>query len=83
MTPNPAQVIVTSEDLARESVHRIAVRHREFPEAHGVGDTAKNAANRLEELLRQTLDNASSGWRREMILTAIEDVRAFARGASE
>ncbi len=83
MTPNPAQVILTGEDLGRSSVHRIAARHRSFPEVHGVGDSARIAAVRLEEHLQRTLDNASSGWRREMILGAIEDVRAFAQGASE
>lgn len=83
MTPNPAQVVVSSEDLARDCLHRIAARHRQFPEVHGVGDSAEIAAARLEGLLCQTLDNVGSGWRREMILVAIEDVRAFARGACE
>jgi hypothetical protein len=81
ITPNPTQVVMSSEDLARDCLHRIAARHRQFPEVHGVGDSAKNAATRLEGLLCQTLDNAPSGWRREMILVAIEDVRAFARVA--
>jgi hypothetical protein len=78
MMPNPEQVIVTSEDLARCSMHDFAARHREFPDVHGVGPSAEEAAARLAGLLRQTLDNAPSDWRREMILLAIEDVRAFA-----
>jgi hypothetical protein len=83
MTPNPGQVIVTNEDLARASVHRFAARHRVFPEVHGVGDSAKNAAARLAGLLHQTLDYNPSDWHREMILGAIEDVRAFAKGARD
>jgi hypothetical protein len=81
MTPNPAQVIVTNEDLARASVHGFAARHRDFPDVHCTGDSATDAAARLAGLLYQTLDTAPSDWRREMILVAIEDVRAFAEGA--
>ena len=80
MTPNPGQIIVTNEDLARASVHGFAARHRAFPEVHGMGDSARDAAARLEGLLNQTLDTAPGDWRREMILGAIEDVRAFAEG---
>jgi hypothetical protein len=78
MTPNPTQVIVTNEDLARSSLHDFAARHRQFPEVHGVGHSAREAAGRLADLLSQSLDNAQSTWRREMILLALEDVRAFA-----
>jgi hypothetical protein len=81
MTPNPAQIIVTNEDLARASVHGFAARHRAFPEVHGMGDSAMDAAGRLAERLFLTLDSAPSDWRREMILGAIEDVRAFAESA--
>jgi hypothetical protein len=78
MTPNPAQVIVTNEELARASLHGFAARHRDFPEVHVMGDSAADAASRLAGLLAQTLDNTPSDWRREMLLIAIEDVRAFA-----
>ena len=81
MTPNPGQVIVTSEDLARASVHAFAAHHRAFPEVHVMGDSATDAASRLAGMLCQTLDNIPSDWRRELILHAIEDVKAFARGA--
>jgi hypothetical protein len=81
MTPNPGQVIVTNEDLARASVHGFAARHRAFPDAHCMGDSAMDAAARLEGVLYQSLEGAPSDWRREMILLAIEDVRAFALGA--
>jgi hypothetical protein len=79
MTPNPGQIIVTSEDLARDCVHGFAARHRDFPEVHGVGCSAQDAASRLAGLLSQSLDNAPSDWRRELMLGAIEDVRAFAQ----
>ena len=81
MTPNPGQVIVTNEDLARASVHGFAAHHRAFPDVHCMGDSAIDAAARLERALNQSLDGAPSDWRREMFLLAIEDVRAFAVGA--
>jgi hypothetical protein len=81
MTPNPAQIIVTSEDLARDCVHGFAARHRHFPEVHGSGCSARDAASRLAGLLSQHLDSAPSDWRREMMLGALEDVRAFAESA--
>ena len=31
MTPNPTQVVMSNEDLARNCLHRIAARHRQFP----------------------------------------------------
>jgi hypothetical protein len=78
MMPNPGQVIVTSDDHTRACVHGFAARHRSFPEVHGTGNSAKKAAAHLEGLLHQTLDNAPADWHRELILVALEDVRAFA-----
>ena len=78
MMPNPSQVIVTTEDYTTASVHGFCAHHRVFPEVHGGGESAKDAAARLAELLSISLDNAPSDWRREMIQEAIEDVRAFA-----
>jgi hypothetical protein len=78
MTPNPGQIIVTNDDFDRACVHGFAARHRAFPEVQGTGDCARNAATRLEDLLTQTLDSAPADWHRELILGAIEDVRAFA-----
>ncbi len=81
MNPNPSQVIVTPDDCPQATVHGFCAHHRVFPEVHGGGESAEDAAARLEELLCRTLDNAPSDWRREMILAAIEDVRAFAARA--
>jgi hypothetical protein len=81
MTPNPGQVIVSNTDLARDCVHGFAARHRNFPEVHSMGYSAQDAASRLAGLLSQQLDSGPSDWRRELMLGAIEDVRAFAKGA--
>jgi hypothetical protein len=81
MTPNPSEVIVTNEDIARASVHRFAAHHRAFPDVHSVGESARDATMRLAGLLNVTLIDAPSDWRREMIVHAIEDVTAFAARA--
>ena len=82
MTPNPGQVIVTNEDLARASRAWIRRPPSGFPGGSRRGrlGTGRRARG-WPGLLCQTLDNAPSDWRREMILAAIEDVRAFAEGA--
>ena len=78
MMPNPSQVSVMTDDYTRASVHGFSAHHRVFPEVHGEGGSAAAAAARLAERLSLSLDNAPSNWRRDMILEAIEDVRAFA-----
>ena len=78
MRTNSSQTIVTTEDHLFQSVHALAVHHRNFPEVRAVGPSPVVAAARLAELLSLALDNAPSDWRREMIRDAIEDVRAFA-----
>ncbi len=65
MISNPSQVIVLSEDYHRSSLHGLSAHHRYFPEVHGAGDSPKDAAERLAELLLLTLDNAGSDWRRQ------------------
>jgi hypothetical protein len=78
MIANPSQVIVASrEQLFRCHHHRLAVHHREYPEAEGEGCSPEDAATHLIELLSRTLDHAPSDWRRESLQNAIEDVRAF------
>jgi hypothetical protein len=80
MMPNPSQVSVTTDDYTGALVHGFSAHHRIFPEVQGEGGSAGAAATRLAELLSLSLDNAPSDWRRDMILEAIEDVRAFAEG---
>ena len=84
MIPNPSQVIVMAVEYLFHSVHAQSVYHRGFPEVRAEGGTTEDAADRLAELLFRTLDSAPSGWHKETLEHAIEDVRAFAeRGCSE
>jgi hypothetical protein len=76
--PNPAQVIVSTEDCTWYSVTAIVAHHRAFPEIRGEGETPREAAERLVQRLTAGLDGAPCGWRRECAERAIEDVRAFA-----
>jgi hypothetical protein len=75
---NPSQVIVSPEPMTKIPIHSLCVHHREFPEVRAEGKTPEAAARRLAELLETTLDNAASGWRREILRHAIDDVLAFA-----
>jgi hypothetical protein len=76
--PNPAQVIVSTEDCDWCSVNAVFAHHRTFPEICGEGETPREAAERLVQRLTSGLDAAPCGWRRECVERAIEDVRAFA-----
>jgi hypothetical protein len=78
MISDPSQVVILQDDHERSSLHGLSAHHRVFPEVHGAGGTPRDAALRLAELLRLTLDNAPSDWRRDTLRQAIEDVRAFA-----
>lgn len=78
MTTNPAQVIVTGEHHGGALAHQLSAYHRGVPEVRGEGSCAADAVLRLADLLRVTLDNAPSDWRREIIEQAIADVRAYA-----
>jgi hypothetical protein len=78
MTSNSTEAIVMTEDHAHGLLHGLAVRHRDFPEVRGEGESAADAAARLADILTRTLDSAPSDWRRENIQRALEDIRAFA-----
>jgi hypothetical protein len=78
MVSDPNQVIVMPEAHSGLLIHGMSAHHRDFPEVHAEGDSAKAAAQRLAELLARSLDNAPSDWRRQNLEQAIEDVRAFA-----
>jgi hypothetical protein len=78
MMTNPSQVIVTTEDYPFHSVHGLSVHHRDFPEVRGEGSSPEDAAARLAEKLSRTLDSVPSDCRRETLVRAIEDVKAFA-----
>jgi hypothetical protein len=78
MLANPSLIVVTTEEHPVLAVHTSSVHHSYFPEVRGEGSSLTDATERLSDLLFRTLDNASSEWRRETILGAIEDLRAFA-----
>jgi hypothetical protein len=78
MTSNPSQVIVLPENAISDLVHTLYAHHSAIPEVRGEGSSPAAAATRLADPLAQTLDNAPSIWRRQIIQRAIEDVRAFA-----
>ena len=80
MMSDPTHVIVTNEDCSCHSVHSLAAHHRDLPELRGEGRSPQDAAARLEELLSRSLDSVPSDCRREILLHAIEDVRAFTEG---
>jgi hypothetical protein len=77
MTAHPDQLVVSDEDHAYAYVHSSCVHHRYLPEVRGEGPSPEDAAARLALLLSRSLDDAPSGWRREIIQQALEDVRAF------
>jgi hypothetical protein len=79
MMSNPGQVIVTTESHPLHSVLGLSVHHRNFPEVRTEGRSPEEAAARLAELLSRTLDSVPCDFRRETLVRAIHDVRAFAR----
>ena len=79
MMSNPSQVIVLSGDEQCVLPHGISAHHREFPEVRAEGSSSRAAATRLAELLSLSLDSSPSDWRRQTVIQAIADVRAFAQ----
>jgi hypothetical protein len=82
MTTNPGQIVVTVDHHGGSLAHNLAAYHRELPELRGEGNSAGDAVLRLAELLDRTLDYAPSDWRRQIVVQAIADVRAFAAKAN-
>jgi hypothetical protein len=77
MLANPSLIVVATGEHPMLAVHTSSVHHSYFPEVRGEGCSLMDATARLTDLLCRTLDNAASEWRRQTILEAIEDVRAF------
>ena len=82
MVSDPTHVIVTNEECSCHTVHSLAAHHRDLPELRGEGRSPEDAAVRLAEMLSRSLDSVPNDWRREIILHAIEDVRAFTEGCA-
>jgi hypothetical protein len=53
------------------------VHHRDFPEIRAEGGSPKEAASHLVNKLACTLDSALTNWRRDSLVNAIADVKAF------
>ena len=77
---NPGPVVITTEEHPFLTVHTSTVHHREVPEVQGEGQSPEDAVARLVERLSRTLDNAPSGWQREIIERALAEVRAYVQG---
>jgi len=77
MRIDPSQVIVTAGESFGTTAHTSYVHHRDFPEVTGEGSSPEEAAAHLTDRLSLTLDHASSFWRRDCIMQALEDVQAF------
>jgi hypothetical protein len=80
MVANPRQIVVTTEGNPILAVRASTVYHRHFPEIRGEGDSPTAAVARLANHLARTLDSVPSDCRRERLLEAIADVKAFTRG---
>jgi hypothetical protein len=79
MSSDAGQVVITPAGYSIVTVHTSVVHHRDYAEVSGEGHSPEDAARQLADMLARTLDSVPSDWRRENLLQAIEDVRAFAR----
>lgn len=70
-------VIVTIGPCACSSVMCSKVHHHEFPELHAEGESSTEAGTQLLHQLRKALDSVQSGFRREAIEKAVDDVKEF------
>jgi len=77
MTPNHELVIVKVGLCECHAVMATDVHHRDFPEVHAEGADALAAGSQLVNHLTRALDNIGSGYRREAIERAIEDVKEY------
>ena len=73
MATEPSPVIVATGATANTA----SVHHRDFPEIRAEGETPEVAATHLANQLTRALDSALTEWRRETIVKAIAEVRAF------
>ena len=77
MATDESRIIVATGATA----HTTSVHHRDFPEIRAEGENPADAGTHLLNQLTRALDSALTQWRRDSIVQAIADVRAFvARG---
>lgn len=74
---DPTNVIVTHHPCSSCGVDAIQVHHQTFPEMRVGGTTAGEAAERLANQLQSSLDVVVDPWRRELVVKALADIRAF------
>jgi hypothetical protein len=74
MSNDTDRVIVTSCEAAGGGMQ---ASHREFPEIRGEGTDADEAVSQLVNHLTRALDSALTNWRRDAIVHAIADAKAF------
>ncbi len=77
MTMNSQRVIVKAGLCECQAVNGFQIHHRDLPEVHAEGATASAAGSQLINQLTRSLDNVGSGYRRDGIEHAIEDVKEY------
>jgi len=77
MLTEQIRVIVEDGLCAHCAVHVKRAHHRDFPELHAECGTVGDAVAHLADMLATDRDGARSGWHREAINQAIDDVKAY------
>ncbi len=77
MSANPQGIIVTERLCQDCGVHVLLVHHETFPEMRVEALSAERAARHLANRLEAILDSATDPSRREAVLRALADARAF------
>jgi hypothetical protein len=73
------KVIITTGATGHAS--QVHAHHRDFPEIRAEGESPTVAATQLVNHLTRALDSALTPWRRDAIQQALDDVKAFLKGA--
>ncbi len=76
-TSTSEKVIATVGQCECHAVVCTTAHHHDFPEVHAEGETSAEAGAHLLNQLQRALDSVQSGFRREAIEKAIEDVKEF------
>lgn len=77
MNANPRKVIVTEHSCSACGVDNVSVYHENLPELRIAGASAVIAADQLATRLESSLDVVADPARREPVVQAIADARAF------
>ena len=77
MLTEQTRVIVEDGLCAHCAVHVKRAHHRDFPELHAECGTVGDAVAHLADMLTRDREGARSGWHREAIDQAIDDVKAY------